>query len=55
MREQDRCGLPYVRYGDIRECRLHFNHGGDCPDANAFQDGLEVRTQAAHDFDGPWL
>lgn len=56
MREVDMCGLPYVRNGDVTDCRLHFNHSLDCEQANrqAFLESLRTRQWQAH-TEGPWL
>lgn len=55
MRDVDQCGLPYVRNGDITDCRLRFNHDNDCEQANhaAFIASLHERTRQA--LNDPWL
>lgn len=47
MRPLERCGLPYIHNGDIRECLLDHNHADDCLQANEFHDGLRRRTWLA--------
>ena len=46
MQAIESCGQPYACLGDVRECRLAFNHDGDCATANRLA-SLEARTQAA--------
>jgi len=48
----ERCGMPYDHHGDWVECRLAYNHDGNCHDANIFAASLAERTRLAQ---GPWL
>lgn len=54
MPDPDACGLTYVYNGDVKDCRLRFNHDEDCVDANrAFRESLVARSWYAQNI--AWL